>query len=309
MKKQKNKALVLFSGGLDSMLAVKLLVEQGVETMLVCFTSNFFDSKTAESSARILGLPLRKENISEDFLTVLKKPKHGYGAGLNPCIDCRAFMLKKASEIMRKEGFDFVATGEVLGERPMSQNQRALKIVEKEAGLEGRLLRPLSVKLLEPTIPEKQSLVDREKLLDISGRSRQRQMALAKKYGIKNYPSPGGGCVLTQSGFAARLKKTMENRPDFSADDANLIGVGRHFFYGETWFILGRDKAENEFLKKHKKPADAFVVPLNFAGPEALVRGKKISDEAIKRAKDLIVKFAPKAKNLEEEFIFETVIK
>lgn len=305
----KLKALILFSGGLDSLLAVRLLQEQGIEVELVNFYTVFFGPEQARQSAKELSLPLREIDISEDFLAVLRQPKHGYGVGLNPCIDCHALMLKKAEEIMRAENFNLVATGEVLGERPMSQNKQSLAIVEKDSGLTGYLLRPLSAKLLEPTIAENEGLVDRTKLLDISGRRREPQMALAKKFGIKNYPSPGGGCALTQTGFAGRLKELMKHRPDFGVDDARLVGVGRHFFFASpqpanadvggwngNWFVLGRDQEENEFLKNQTKTGDVFVLPTNFPGPEVLIRGKNISETVIARAKELITEFSPKLK-------------
>ena len=207
MNNKKIKALVLLSGGLDSILAVKLLLEQGIEVEAINFRTNFCGPSKARPAAKMLGVRLHEVDIRKEFLEVLKKPKHGYGSGMNPCIDCHALMLKKAGELMQKENscpersrrIDFIATGEVLGERPMSQHKKALKIVEKEAGLEGYLLRPLSAKLLEPTIPEKENLVDREKLLAISGRNRKPQMELAARYGIKNYPTPAGGCALTHT--------------------------------------------------------------------------------------------------------------
>src|SRR4030042_3028765 len=215
--KKKTKTLVLLSGGLDSILAAKLLMEQDIEVEGICFYSNFFSCDLARKAVKQLGIKLREIDISEEFLEFLrKKPKYGYGVGLNPCIDCHALMLKKAGEIMRQEGFAFVATGEVLNERPMSPHKQALKIIKKEAGLEGYLLRPLSAKLLEPTIPENAGLVEREKLLDISGRSRQKRKELAKKFGIIDYPNPAGGCMLTQEGFVGRLKELMEKKTDFN---------------------------------------------------------------------------------------------
>jgi tRNA U34 2-thiouridine synthase MnmA/TrmU len=315
MRKKQVKALVLFSGGLDSMLAVKLLQEQGIGVELVFFVTNFCQPDLAHKSAKQLGVPLREENISGDFLKILRKPKYGYGAGLNPCIDCHALMLKKAGGIMRNEKFDFVATGEVLGERPMSQNRQALEIVEKEAGLEGYLLRPLSAKLLEPTIPELDGRVSREKLLDIRGRSRKVQMALAKKYSIKKYPSPAGGCALTQEGFSARLKELMAHKPSFTVEDVDLVAIGRHFWpfdklrMKRVQIILGRNKEENEFLKKQIGKNDVLVIPVNFSGPEALIWGQKIGDEIITHAKELIIKFSPKAKGLAKEKLIFKIIK
>jgi len=329
--KNKAKILVLFSGGLDSILVAKMLKEQGTEIELINFFTIFFGPETARQSAKEINLPLREVDMSEDFLVVLKKPKHGWGAGLNPCIDCHALMLKKAGQIMKEEGFNAVATGEVLGERPMSQNRQALNIVEKDAEMAGYLLRPLSAKLLEPTLSEKEGLIDREKMLDISGRRRDKQMAMAKEFGIKNYPSPGGGCALTQKGFAARLLELKKNKPDFSVHDAKLAIIGRHFWItlqraqgilpertpqprgeskADTQIILGRDKEENEFLKSQVKEGEVFIIPINFNGPEALIKGNKISDEIINQAKDLIVKFAPKARELKpEELVFDIIRK
>lgn len=306
MKNKKTKALVLLSGGLDSLLAAKLLLEQGIEVVGINFRTNFCGPSKARPAAQQLGIPLREVDIREDFLQILKNPKYGYGAGLNPCIDCHALMLKKAAEIMRAENFDFVASGEVLGERPMSQHKRALKIVEKESGLEGYLLRPLSAKLLEPTILEKDNRIDREKLLDISGRSRKRQMALAEKFGIKDYPTPAGGCALTQEGFASRLKELIKHKPNFNSEDADLVRFGRHFWISGTQIILGRNQEENQILEKLVKKEDVLIIPNSFIGPSALLKGKEKGGLVIEETKKLIIKFSPKAKNFEaDELTFE----
>ncbi|MFH0852432.1 MAG: tRNA 4-thiouridine(8) synthase ThiI [bacterium] len=295
---KKIKALLLLSGGLDSILAAKLLLEQGIGVIAVNFRTNFCGPSKARPAAQMLGIPLREENIREEFLEVLKKPKYGYGAGLNPCIDCHALMLKKSAEIMRTEEFDFVATGEVLGERPMSQHRQALKIVEQEAGLKGYLLRPLSARLLEPTIPEKDGRVSRERLLAIKGRSRKEQMALAQKFGIKEYPTPAGGCALTQEGFARRVEELMTHKPDFNSDDLALIGLGRHFFLEGCQIILGRNKEENEILESVVGKGDALITLKEVVGPTALVRGEK-QKAFFKKAEELMLKFSPKAKNKE----------
>ena len=294
------KALVLLSGGLDSILAVKLLLEQGIEVEAINFRTNFCGPSKARPAAQMLGVLLREVNIREDFLEVLKKPKHGYGAGMNPCIDCHALMLKKAGVIMREESFDFVATGEVLGERPMSQHKQALDIVAKDADLKGYLLRPLSAKLLEPIIAEQEGLVDREKLLAISGRSRKTQMALAAQYGIKEYPTPAGGCALTQKDFASRLKELMANKPNFTPEDVDLVAIGRHKWFDGVQIILGRDKEENDILESIATQDDILINPDGFVGPTALVRG---GEAGLARAKELILEFSPKAKNLKEEEI------
>ncbi len=289
------KALVLLSGGLDSILAVKLLLEQGITVEAINFRTNFCGPSKARPAAKTLDVPLREVNIREEFLSVLKKPKHGYGAGMNPCIDCHALMLKKAGEIMHAEGFDFLATGEVLGERPMSQHKAALDIVAKDAGVVGYLLRPLSAKLLEPTIAEQKGLVDRGKLLALSGRSRKAQMAIAKQYGIKAYPTPAGGCALTQKDFASRLKKLMANKPDFTPEDVDLVAIGRHFFIDNIQIILGRNQEENDILAGMAQSGDILIVPDGWPGPTALVRG---GEADLDRVKELILKFSPKAKGL-----------
>lgn len=307
--KKKVKALVLLSGGLDSILAVKLLLEQGVEVTAINFRTNFCGPSKARPAAAMLGVPLREVSIREDFLPILKKPKHGYGAGLNPCIDCHALMLQKAGEIMCAEGFDFLATGEVLGERPMSQHKAALNIVEKDADVVGYLLRPLSARLLEPTIAEKEGLVDRAKFLDISGRSRKIQIALAAQYEIKDYPTPAGGCALTEKGFSSRLRELMKNKPEFNSYDIDLVRFGRHFFINDVQIILGRNQEENEFLKNQIKKNEIFITPINFSGPEALIRGNNISEENIARAKELIMEFASKTKDLKKSELTFDVIK
>lgn len=299
---KKTKALILLSGGLDSILAVKLLLEQNIEVEGISFKSNFFNTEAAKKAAEQLGIKLREIDISEEFLSFLKeKPKYGYGVGLNPCIDCHALMFRKAGEIMRAERFDFVATGEVLNERPMSQNKQALKIVEKEAGLEGYLLRPLSAKLLEPTIPEKEGLVDREKLLDISGRNRKKQFELAKKFGISDFPTPAGGCMLTQEGFVKRLKDLMEHKKDFNSNDAELSKIGRHFWQDNVWIVLGRDKEENEKLNRLKTEKDVIVEPDNFMGPTALVRSRS-DEKMLQKAQNLVIKYSPKARGKDIKF-------
>jgi tRNA U34 2-thiouridine synthase MnmA/TrmU len=301
-KDKKIKALALLSGGLDSILAAKLLLEQGIGVEGICFYSNFFDCELARKAAEQLEISLREIDIREEFLQFLKeKPKHGYGVGLNPCIDCHALMFRKAGEIMKIDKFDFVATGEVLNERPMSQHKQALGIVEREAGLEGYLLRPLSARLLEPTQPEIDGLVDRSKLMDISGRGRQKQMDLAEKFGIADYPSPAGGCALTQSGFVLRLQELIANKPDFNAEDVELVKIGRHFWIDGVQVVLGRKKEENKVLLKFKKEKDIIIEPENFAGPSALIR-ENCDEKIIDEAKKLIIKYSPKEKGKNFQF-------
>jgi len=249
------KALGLFSGGLDSILAVKLIQSQGIEVKLVNFTTPFFPSKNAKEMAKQLSLKLKEFDVTRDYLKVLRNPKHGYGSFLNPCIDCKIFMLRKAKQYAKKIGAKFIFTGEVLGERPMSQNKNSLVLIEKESGLKGKLLRPLSAQLLPITEAERK-WIDRSKLLDIMGRRRERQIKLAKKFGIKDYPTPSGGCLLTNNEYAAKAKDLIESNKKISINDIKLLKIGRHFRYGKNKIIVVRNEKENKELLKLKKSSD-----------------------------------------------------
>lgn len=296
---KKVKAILLFSGGLDSLLAFKILEEQGIETVPIFFKSYFFGPEIAEKSAKENGIKLKIIDISKEQLEIVKKPKFGYGSSMNPCLDCHILMLKKAKEIVKKEKFDFVATGEVLGERPMSQNKKALELVERESSLSGYLLRPLSAKLLKPTIPEEKGLVEREKLLDIKGRSRKRQIELAKKFKIKWYPTPAGGCILTDLEFGKKLRELSEKYPDFNGNDIEILKLGRHFWLEKIKIITGRNHEENLKIKKLKRKNDILIEIENYPGPTTLIRsyGGKIEKEIIEKAKILTKKCAKKAKD------------
>lgn len=285
------KAIVLLSGGLDSTLAVKILQSQGIKVLALSFESYFFNANSAKKAAKNLNFPLKVIDFSKKHLKVVKNPKHGYGKGANPCIDCHLLMLKEAKKVMKKKGFDFAATGEVLGERPMSQNSRALAVVEKESGLCGLLLRPLSARLMKETIAERKGLVKREKLFDISGRSRKKQMALAKKMKIKEYPSPSGGCILTDINFSKKLFELSKKFPKFKGNDIKLLRIGRHFWQGKTKIVVGRREEENAILKKMAKKGDIIIEPQNFPGPTVLQRayGK---GRGLAAAKKLLKKYA-----------------
>jgi len=296
-EKKKARALALLSGGLDSILAIRILQVQGIKITGLAFVSYFFNSKAAEKAAKGLKIKLKITDFSDEHLGIVKRPCYGYGRAVNPCIDCHLLMLKKAGEIMAKDGYDFVATGEVLGERPMSQNKSALQLIEKESGLKGYLLRPLSAKLLEPTVVEKSGLVDREKLLDISGRSRKRQMELAREWGIRDYPTPAGGCLLTDIQFGGRFKDMAGKWSDFGGNDARLLKFGRHFWEKDDLIVVGRNKEENEEIKKLSFKDDVLIEPKEFPGPTILVRGKnKISEKSLLKAKELMFKYSPKAR-------------
>ena len=298
--KKKIKAILLFSGGLDCILAAKILQKQKIEVLGVVFKSYFFDEKQAKEMAKKIKLPLKVVDFSKEHLEMIKNPKYGYGKALNPCIDCHILMLKKAKEIMNKEKFDFVATGEVLGERPMSQNAAALKLIEKQSNLENYLLRPLSAKLLQETVPEKLGMIKTKELLGISGRSRKKQISLAEKFRIKNYPSPAGGCLLTDLNFGRKLKELFEKYIQCGDNDIGLLKLGRHFWQNKVKIIIGRNKNENEQMEKLRKRRDILMQLKNYPGPLALARnyGKnKIKESVLKRMKKMLKQYSSKAKN------------
>lgn len=277
------KAIALLSGGLDSRLAVRVIQEQGIEVTGVNFITPFFGASPAvRQAAEQLGVPLRLLDITAAHWQVVKNPKHGYGKNMNPCIDCHALMIREAGRLMEELGADFIITGEVLGQRPKSQNLQALQIVERESGYPGLVLRPLSARLLPPTIPEQRGLVDRERLLDISGRSRQRQMELAKKYGITDYPSPAGGCILTDPGYSQRLRQLFQNRPEAQPHEARLLRYGRLFFLpGGAYLVVGRREEENRVIAAAAQPEDLLLTVQGYPGPTSLLRLAPRPQEAI----------------------------
>ncbi len=283
------KAIVLLSGGLDSTLAAKVMLEQGIElealnymTLFCTCTPRSSCQSSAKTATDQLHIPLRTISVTKEFMDVVRDPPHGYGRNMNPCIDCRILMLKKARAIMEESGASFLVTGEVLGERPMSQRRDALRIVERDSGLEGLILRPLSARLLPPTIPEKEGWVDREKLLAISGRSRKPQIALAAQYGLQDYPCPAGGCLLTDSRFAARLRDLLKHTGETSMSDIRLLKIGRHFRLSEKLkAVVGRDKDENEHLERLMRDDDLWMKATDFEGPLTLLRGARTKQDEL----------------------------
>ena len=274
----KVKALALFSGGLDSILAVKLMLEQGIEVAAVNFVSPCSSEKSGSGiaeAAKRLGVPLKFVDVGKEYLRMVRNPKHGYGKNMNPCVDCRIFILKKAKKIAKDVGAAFIFTGEVLGERPMSQHFQAMKIIEDEAGLKGRILRPLSARLLPETVMEKKGLVDREKLLGIRGRSRKPQIKLAEEFNIKDYPSPAGGCLLTCKEYADKLLDLFEHKKRCSMVDVTLLKVGRHFRLGGNKIIVGRNEAENEILAAEKARNDYYFEVPDVGSPISVLQGAK----------------------------------
>ncbi len=309
---KKIKAVALYSGGLDSTLAIKLIQSQGIEVLAVHFYTGFCITETkrrrgekkpdgshymnpALKYAAKYGFPIEIVDISEDYFHIITNPKYGYGKNVNPCIDCRAFMYKKAKEIMDEIGAHFIISGEVLNQRPMSQHLQAMKIIEKEAGVEGIVVKPLSAKLLPPTIPEIRGWIDRDKLEGIKGRSRKRQFELAKKFGIDEFEQPAGGCCyLTDENFARKYKEVISVENKISRDDLYLLTVGRHFrLPSGTKVIVTRNEGEGNFVRG-LKDRYWFFEPVG-KGAVAIAKtidGTSLSKEEIKQIADLIARYS-----------------
>ena len=291
------KALALLSGGLDSTLAIRVIQQQGVEVIALNFVTVFCRC-TSHGSCKLeavkvsekFGIPIKVINTTERFLELVKKPKFGYGKNMNPCIDCRINIFRIAGEYMREIGADFIITGEVLGQRPMSQRKEAMKIIDKEANLTGLVLRPLCAKHMEPTIPEKLGLVDREQLLQIRGRSRKNQIQLADVFQIKDYPCSAGGCLLTDPEFAHRMRDLV-NTCDANVNDVNLLKAGRHFRLDQqTKVIVGRNEEDNTRLDSLSKEGDYLLTLVDMPGPLTLLRGK-ITEEKIQTAARITARY------------------
>ena len=294
------KALALFSGGLDSILAVQLIREQGITVVGICYESPFFTADKAIRSAHAIGLPLKVVDITERHLKIVLNPEHGYGKCMNPCIDCHALMFTVTGEMLREEKGHFIISGEVLGQRPMSQNLRSLSTVSHSSGFQNLILRPLSAQLLPETPPEINGWVEREKLLNLSGRSRRPQIELARRLGIGEYPSPAGGCLLTEKVFSRRLKDLISCHADFSRRDLDLLKVGRHFRLGETAkVVVGRNQPENEMIESLRREEDTLLSVESFPGPTGLAAGD-LSGEDIQLAADITASYsdAPSGKSV-----------
>ena len=292
------KAVALFSGGLDSMLAIKLVLEQGIEVYALNFLTIFCTCTSrgcmhqATKAAGEIGVPLKIMNITEEYMEVVKNPKHGRGRAMNPCIDCRIFTFIKAREFMKEIDASFVITGEVLGQRPMSQRRNAIEVIEKKSGLKGLILRPLSAKLFEPTMPERAGIVDRSRLLDIHGRKRDRQIAIAKERGVNDYPCPAGGCLLTDTGFSKRLKDLLKYKPDYDINDLHILKTGRQFrIKDNAKLFVGRNQRENETLLSFAKPGDYIFDVLDLPSPIGLIRGPA-GEKEIDLASSIIARYS-----------------
>lgn len=306
-------ALGLFSGGLDSILACRVVADQGVRVKALKFVTPFFDHDLLdqrEAYARAMdaqyGLDVELVDVSEGYLRLLENPAHGFGKHFNPCIDCKILMLRRARELMAVHGASFLITGEVLGQRPMSQRRDTLRVIERDSGCSGLLLRPLSAKLMEPTRAELDGGVDRERLYGFSGRSRRQQKLLAAELGITAYPTPAGGCMLTDPNLAARIKHFYQGLFSFgeqrAVNDVRLLAIGRQFKLDEdVWFILGRDERENKRLEALRGPDDWLVRMTTRPGPLGLLRharqlvaGGEREQELIRRLAGIVVRYGKK---------------
>jgi tRNA U34 2-thiouridine synthase MnmA/TrmU len=289
----KVKAVGLFSGGLDSALAIKLVQKQGIDVVAFHFSSPFNSNERGDAGelAKKLGVKLVRHEAGDDYLKKIKKPKHGYGKKINPCIDCRIHILKEAKKLAEKIGAKFIFTGEVLGQRPMSQHKGTMMLIEKEAGLSGKLLRPLSAHLLPETEAEKKGWVDREKLMDIEGRRRIEQLKLAKRMGIKGFNYGGSGCRLTDPEYSKRMRDLFESKKNAKWNDVLLLNYGRHFRAGKSKIIVGRNEKENSMLVKLKQKTDYVFEARDFVGPVTLLQGPK-AKEAVELAAKLTARYS-----------------
>ncbi|AWK50650.1 tRNA 4-thiouridine(8) synthase ThiI [Clostridium beijerinckii] len=266
------KALAMISGGLDSILAAKLIKEQGIEVIGICFRSYFFNEENAKRMTKQIGIELEVIDFSKEHFEMVRDPKHGWGKNMNPCIDCHSMMMRYSGELLEKFNADFIITGEVLNQRPMSQNRSALDVVKKQSGFSDKILRPLCAKNLKETQMELDGLVDREKLLDFSGRNRKPQMALAEKWGIKDYPSPAGGCKLTEPNYSIRLKEILETKKDVTEKDIHLLKYGRHFASeNKTKIIVSRTGEEGEQIKQLLNNKDMMFFTSKFNGAMVII--------------------------------------
>ncbi|HEX9756423.1 MAG TPA: hypothetical protein VGB26_01330 [Nitrospiria bacterium] len=267
-------AVALMSGGLDSTLAAKLMLDQGIRVEGLFLSSAWGCDSEVRKVCDELNIPLTIVDKGEAYLDLVRNPKYGYGKNMNPCIDCRIYMFELAKKVLLEKQADFIVTGEVLGQRPMSQRREAMVKIDKESEMGGLILRPLSARHLAPTLPEEKGWVDREKLLGVMGRSRQPQLQLAGRMALKEYGSPAGGCLLTDAEFSLKLRDFFAHNPDVSMNEAKLLRYGRHFRVSEkVKVILGRNREENEALAELADHTMTLFQPLGFPGPVALITG------------------------------------
>ncbi len=302
---RKSKSIGLFSGGLDSLLATKLVTEQGVQAVALHFRLPFLSparpskEDKLRSLAELVGASFVSVDVGEDYLKAVKTPQHGYARNMAPCIDCIVYMLGKAKELAREISADFLFTGEVVGQRSHCQNKRSLKLIEKVAGIDGRLLRPLSAKLLEPTVPELTGLLRRERLLDIKGRGRRRQIRLAHEFGIIDYAAPTGGCLLTDQNYASRVRDAIDNQ-QLELQEIGLLQVGRHFrLESGAKVVVGRNERENRRLEQLVVDGDLVCRPKEVMGPVVVLRGSGRADSDPKTAARICARYSDSAEGRE----------
>lgn len=311
---KKRTALALYSGGLDSILAAKLIESLGVTVVCVKFVTPFFDYELLQDQETYqkevmdeYGLQVVLYDLSENYLELLHNPSHGFGKNFNPCIDCKILMCTRIKELMNQYDASFLISGEVLGQRPMSQRRDTLRVIERDSDNAGVLLRPLSAQLMTPTLAETEGWVDREKLLNFSGRGRSRQIQLAKDYGIDNFPTPAGGCTLADPILSERIEKIYKGNfviqpRDIRISDIRLLLVGRQFEVADGgWLILGRNEKENQKIELLAEEGDLLLHMEERPGPTALLRGVSIVDldaapitAALQDAADLVVRYGKK---------------
>jgi len=303
-EEKKKKVVALLSGGLDSQLAIKMMQEQGFDVSAVAIKTPFCDFDCGRGCgfeirerADDLDVNLKTVYLGDEYIEMLKHPKHGIGAGFNPCIDCRSMMFDAAKKHMEEIGAEFIISGEVLGQRPMSQHAPALRTIENESDLVGKIVRPLSAALLPETDPEKDGLIKRENLGMIRGRTRRGQLEMAKKYGIENPPNAGGGCLLTEPHFGIKAKDLFSHTKNPTINDIDLLKIGRHFRLDEeTKFIVGRNKDENEMIKAIALPGDILLEAKDFVGPVSILRGSN-AKQHLKFASSITLRYSDAPNN------------
>ncbi|MCX7914123.1 MAG: hypothetical protein N2511_06015 [Thermodesulfovibrionales bacterium] len=308
-----SKAIALYSGGLDSTLAILTALKQGIEVKAVKFLTPFNENIKSRYFSlekgdydRNLNIELFTLPIDEQFIELIQRPKYGFGKNMNPCIDCKILMLKEAKKIMDNEGYDFIITGEVLQQRPMSQRRDILSLIDKEASVKGYVVRPLSAKLLKPTIPEESGKIDREKLFDFSGRSRKPQLKLAKDFGLKEYAQPAGGCLLTDPLYSQKLKDLLNFSPNgLSINDIKLLQVGRHFRVKDCKIIVGRDRIDNHIIESLALPEDMILWVKDYNSPLTLIRCLSITEEVLQVAASLCIRYSAAKKLSSATVVFK----
>ena len=294
------KAIALFSGGLDSTLAILTVLKQGIDVTAITFLNHFgcnigdrsSCSKDPFSASIKFGFKVKLAHLSDRFMEIVKNPKFGYGKNMNPCMDCRILMLKEAKELMKMTGADFLVTGEVLGQRAMSQRRDTFPVIDREAGVTGYVLRPLTAKLMKPTVPEERGIVNRELLYDFNGRSRKPQIALACEFGLTDYAAPAGGCLLTDPIYAYRLKELFKDCKDPDSLDINLLRIGRHFRVSPgSKIIVGRNIEENKKLKLIADQENYSMTVEGHGSPTTIITGIP-DDETLNTAASLCARYS-----------------